>query len=145
MRWRAATATVLLVAVALGGPGGGGRAEAEHEPYYRYVVLGYAKDVTGKPIRALSVELVRNKTGFSYLGDTDETGFYVIVARLGDESAGEQLTLTVGSARTTITARFDPSNHADERGTRVDLERARLVERTAWFRPTLARFMNGRP
>jgi hypothetical protein len=141
MRSRAALAIVLVAAVALGSSWWRGRAEAEHEPFYRYVVLGYAKDVTGKPIPSLPVELVRDKTGFSYVTDTDEKGFYVIVARLGDESAGERLTLAVGSTRTTITARFDPTNHADERGTRVDLERARLVERTAWFRPTLANFL----
>ena len=145
MRSRAALATALVVLIALGSPWWRDRAAGEHEPYYRYVVLGYAKDVTGKPIRSLPVELVREKTGFSYVTDTDEKGFYVIVARLGDESAGERLALAVGSTRTTITARFDPSNHADERGTRVDLERARLVERTAWFRPTLAKFLHGGP
>ena len=145
MRPRAALATALVVLAALASPWWRGPAGAEHEPFYRYVVLGYAKDVAGKPIPALPVELVRDKTGFSYVTDTDAKGFYVIVARLGDESAGERLTLAVGSTRTTITARFDPTNHADERGTRVDLERARLVERTAWFRPTLARFLHEGP
>jgi hypothetical protein len=63
------------------------------------------------------------------------------VVRLGDESAGETLTLGVGKAATTITARFDPVNHSDDRGTRVDLEGTKFVERTAGFRPTLARFL----
>jgi hypothetical protein len=114
---------------------------AEHEVYYRYIVLGYAKDAQGKPAISVSVELTRDKTGFSYVTETDDQGFFVIVARLGDESAGETLTLAVGPAKTRITARFDPANHADHRGTRVDCEGTTFVERTAWFRPTLAHFL----
>lgn len=118
-------------------------AAADHEVYYRYVVLGYVTDALGKPVPGRGVELVREKTGFSYLADTDEKGFFVIAARLGDESAGETLTLKAGAAGTRITARFDPGNHTDERGTRVDLVGARWIERTAWFRSTLANFMAG--
>ncbi len=66
---------------------------------------------------------------------------YVIVARLGDESAGEPLTLRAGATTVRVIARFDPTNHVDERGTRVDLEGGRVVERAAWFRSTLANFM----
>lgn len=128
----ALVALVLVLAVPAG---------AEHEVYYRYVVLGYVKDARGKPLTGASLELVRDKTGFSYLGETDEKGFYVIIARLGDESAGETLTLRTGGARLRISARFDPANHTDDRGTRIDLEGARWVERTAWFRSTLANFI----
>jgi hypothetical protein len=77
----------------------------------------------------------------SYPTKTDEQGLFVAVVRLGDESAGETLTLRVGKAVTTITARFDPVNHTDDRGTRVDLEGTKFVERTAAFRPTLTRFL----
>jgi hypothetical protein len=113
-------------------------AGAEHEVYYRYVVLGYVKDARGKPLAGRQLELVRDKTGFSYLAETDAKGFYVLVARLGDESAGERLTLRVARASRTLTARFDPANHTDDRGTRVDLEGTKFVERAAWFRSTLA-------
>lgn len=113
-------------------------AMAEHEIFFRYTVLGYVKDVTGKPSPGQTVELIRDKTGFSYLGQTDETGLFVIVARLGDESAGESLTLRLGTTRQRLVARFDAANHTDERGTRVDLEGARVLERPAWFRSTLA-------
>jgi hypothetical protein len=116
-------------------------AAAEHQVYYRYVVLGYVKDAAGKPRVGQSVELTRDKTGFSYLAETDDSGLYVIVARLGDESAGESLTLRQGSLRTRLTARFDAGNHTDERGTRVDLEGAHIVERPTWFRSTLAKFL----
>ena len=36
-----------------------------------------------------------------------------------------------------MTARFDPANHHDERGTRVDLEGGRFVDRAPEFRSTL--------
>jgi hypothetical protein len=114
---------------------------AEHEVYYRFTVLGYARDAAGTPRPSQSVELIRDKTGFSYLGETDAAGLFVIVARLGDESAGEGLTLLLGAARAQLTARFDPANHSDERGTRVDFEGGRVVERPAWFRSTLANFL----
>ena len=131
-------ALVALVLVLVAAP-----AAADHEVFYRYVVLGYVKDARGKPVAGREVELVRQKTSFSYLADTDHTGFFVIVAQLGDESAGEPLTLRVGAARTRITARFDPANHTDERGTRVDLDGARWTERTAWFRSTLVNYLAG--
>jgi hypothetical protein len=130
-RWLA-----LLLLVALATP-----AAAEHEVFYRYTVLGYVKDRAGKPHAGQTVELIRDKTGFSYLGDTDASGLFVIVARLGDESAGERLTVRVGALRLSLVARFDPANHTDERGTRVDVEAGRLLERPAWFRSTLVRLL----
>lgn len=116
-------------------------AGAEHEVYFRYVVLGYVKDAKGKPLEGKTVELRRDKTNFSYYDETDKRGFFVLVARLGDESVGETLTLRVGPGDTRLTARFDPANHSDPRGTRVDVEGPRFVERPAWFASTLARFM----
>jgi hypothetical protein len=116
-------------------------ASAEHTVYYRYVVLGFVKDARGKLEVGRPVDVIRDKTGLSYPTKTDEQGLFVAVVRLGDESAGETLTLRVGQAATTITARFDPVNHTDDRGTRVDLEGTKFVERTAAFRPTLTRFL----
>jgi hypothetical protein len=116
-------------------------AAAEHEVYYRYTVLGYVKDAAGKPRPRQTVELIRDKTGFSYLAETDAEGLFVIVARLGDEGAGEALTLQQGGLRTRLVARFDAANHTDERGTRVDLEGSRVLERPTWFRSTLAKFL----
>ena len=89
---------------------GGTRAGAEHEVYYRYVVLGFV---------------------------TDATGFSLIVSRLGDESAGQRLTQVIGATTLALTARLEPANHTDDRGTRVDLEGPRLGERSSWFRSTL--------
>ena len=114
---------------------------AEHEVYYRYVVLGYVKDGSGKLRPSVEVELVREKTGFSYLGVTDQAGLYVIVARLGDESAGEKLYLRAGGQSTTITARFDPADHVRERGTRVDFIGGKPIETPPDFAATLRRFL----
>jgi hypothetical protein len=116
-------------------------AAAEHTVYYRYVVLGFVTDAQGTAVAGRTLDLVRDKTGLAYAGRTDERGLFLIVVRLGDESAGETLTLRAGGATTRITARFDPANHTDDRGTRVDLEGARFIERAAAFRPTLARYV----
>jgi hypothetical protein len=118
---------------------------AEHTVYYRYVVLGFVKDAKGQHLSGRRVEVVRDKTGLAYSGHTDEQGLFVIVVRLGDESAGETLTVRVGGATTAVTARFDPADHTHHRGTRVDLDGTRFVERTAAFEPTLARFVGDRP
>ena len=136
---RAALALLVLLAIPvalLATP-----AVAEHTVYYRYVVLGFVKDAQGQHLSGREVEVVRDKTGLTYHGHTDEQGLFVIVVRLGDESAGETLTLRIGQARTTVTARFDPADHTHDRGTRVDLDDTRFVERTAAFQPTLARFV----
>ncbi|HET8577880.1 MAG TPA: carboxypeptidase-like regulatory domain-containing protein [Methylomirabilota bacterium] len=114
---------------------------AEHEVYYRYTVLGYVKDVKGRPRPGVQVELVRVKTGFSYLGETDAGGLYVIIARLGDESAGEALRLSAIKQSVVISARFDPRDHLRERGTRVDFVGRKPVETPTAFAATLKQFL----
>lgn len=116
-------------------------AAGEHEIWYRYIVLGYVTDGRGQPRAGARVELVRDRTRFTYEGETDADGLYVVIARLGDESVGEALTLRVGGTTTRLTASFDPTNRTDERGTRVDFAGARAVERAAAFRSTLANFI----
>ena len=117
------------------------KAQAEHQISYRYVVLGYVTDAENRGRRGVRVELRREKTGFSYLGETDTDGFYVIVARLGDESAGESLHLRAEGQAMTLTARFDPADHATERGTRVDFTARRPVESPTAFAVTLKRYL----
>jgi hypothetical protein len=118
-----------------------GVARGEHEIYYRYTVLGYVKDTRGRPLPGHEVKVVRDKTGFSYLGETDASGLYVVVLRLGDESVGESLTVHASGLDARVAVRFDASNHTDERGTRLDVEGSRTVERGAWFASTLALFL----
>jgi hypothetical protein len=112
-------------------------ATAEHELFYRFTVLGYVKDARGKPVAEATVQVVRDKTGFSYRGATDARGLFVVLTRLGDESVGEALTVRQGTTERRIAVAFDPANHTDERGTRVDFEGGRAMERAAWFRSTL--------
>ena len=83
----------------------------------------------------------RERTGFSYLGETDADGFYLIVARLGDESAWEALQLRAENRAVSLTARFDPADHATERGTRVDFTARRPVESATTFASTLRRYL----
>jgi hypothetical protein len=113
-------------------------AAAEHEVYYRFTVLGYVKDARGKPVADATVEVVRDKTGFTYLGETDHDGFYAVRVRLGDESRGEALSVRQGTHVCHVIAAFDPANQIEERGTRVDFEGARSVERATSFRSTLS-------
>ena len=110
---------------------------AEHEIYYRFTVLGYVRDAHGKPIADAKVEVIRDKTDFKYLGETDDTGLYVVRVRLADESRGETLTVRQGTHVRRVIAAFDPANETDERGTRVDFEGAQSVERAARFQSTL--------
>ena len=124
----AAVAAVALFATPVG---------AEHEIYYRFTVLGYVKDAHGKPVADAKIEVIRDKTGLSYFGETDGAGFYVVRVRLGDESRGETLTVHRGTQVRRVTAQFDPTNVTDERGTRVDFEGGHSVERAARFQSTL--------
>jgi len=128
--------TVLALVAALAAP-----VAAEHEIYYRYTVLGYVRDAAGRPLAAQAVDVVRDKTGFAYRDATDKRGFFVLVVRLGDESAGEGLTLRTGRITAHLFARFDARNHTEERGTRVDVDGARVIERSAAFRSTLAAYV----
>lgn len=118
-----------------------GTIHAEHEVYYRYTMLGYVKDARGRPLPGREVKIVRDKTGFSYLGETDARGLYVVVVRLGDESLGERLTMHTGALTTKVAVRFEVANRTDERGTRLDVDAGRFVERSAWFPSTLALYL----
>jgi hypothetical protein len=128
----------VVLALVLGFVLAAGAARGEHEIYYRYTVLGYVKDAYGRAVRGREVTVVRDKTGFSYVGETDAAGLYVIVVRLGDESLGERLTIRAATSVTQVSVRFTAENHADERGTRLDLDGERFVERPAWFSSTLS-------
>ncbi len=136
MKARRAALPALLFAVALTTA-----VPAEHAVAFRYTVLGYVTDADGHALPGARVELSREKTGFSYFGETGADGFYVIVARLGDESAGETLSLRVGSQALVLRARFDPADHTTERGTRVDFAARRSLESPTLFVGTLKRFL----
>jgi len=115
---------------------------AEHEVQFRYTVLGYVKDAAGKPRKGMALEVTRQKTGLSYPGETDASGLYVIVTRMADESLGERLLVRAGPRSLQVSAKFDPADHAAERGTRVDFTGAKVVERPELFTPTLKQFLS---
>ena len=127
-----AAALVLLGVLTLAGT----PAAATHEVYFRYVVLGFVKDARGRAVAGRELVLTRDKTGYAYPGATDEQGFFIIVAQLGDESAGEPLTLTFGRrssgcARSSIRRTTATPGHADRSRGRT------FVERNTLFRATL--------
>ena len=132
----AVAVSLLLSAGSLSAP-----ARAEHEPQYRYTVLGYVKDAAGKPRKGVGLEVVRQKTGFAYVGETDASGLYVIVTRLADESLSERLLVRAGPASLMIAARFSPGDHTSERGTQVDFTGSRVAERADLFPATLKKFL----
>jgi hypothetical protein len=115
---------------------------AEHEPQYRYTVLGYVKDASGRPRKGVGLEVIRQKTGFAYVGETDASGLYVIVTRLADENRSERLLVRAGPASLMIAARFDPADHSSERGTQVDFTGTRVAEQADLFPETLKRFLS---
>ncbi len=117
-------------------------AVAEHEAQYRYTVLGYVKDASGKPRKGVGLEVTRQKTGLSYQGETDASGLYVIVTRLADESRGERLLVRAGPATLWVTTRFDPADHTSERGTRVDFTGRKPAERPELFAASLKQFLS---
>jgi uncharacterized protein YeaO (DUF488 family) len=116
-------------------------ASAEHEVQYRYTVLGYVTDASGRPRPGVGLEVTRQKTGFSYQGETDASGLYVIVTRLADESRGERLLVRAGPASLWVTARFQAADHDTERGTRVDFRGEKVTEQAGLFQSTLTRFL----
>jgi hypothetical protein len=134
----------VAIALAVGPLRAGGSvppARAEHEVYYRYTVLGYVRDAAGRSREGVPVEVIRERTGLGYRGVTDAAGFYVVVLRLGDESAEETLRLRAGGRALAFHARFDVADHVRERGTRVDMAGDRMTEKPAAFAETLRQFL----
>jgi len=112
-------------------------AEATHEVSHRYVVLGYVRDGARRPMARGTVEVVREKTGFSYLTETDAEGFYVVVVHLQDGDLLDALRVTAGRATIRIQARFNPLNSRSHRGTRVDFTGSSAVEQQEIFDATV--------
>ena len=135
-------ALAIVLALVLGVGLATAPALAEHEPQYRYTVLGYVKDAAGKPRKGVGLEVTRQRTGFAYVGETDASGLYVIVTRLTDENRSERLLVRAGPTSLMIAARFDPADHVSERGTQVDFTGSRATERADLFRATLKRFLS---
>lgn len=115
---------------------------ATHEPDHRYIVLGYVRDGAGKPLAGVEVRVVRERTGLAYPARTDGEGFYLVIVHLHDEDQGDALAVSTQGSRGRIVATFDPQDTRVERGTRVDIEGGRVVERRALFAKTLKEYLD---
>ena len=111
--------------------------EATHDVTHRYVVLGYVRDGAHRPIAGLTVKVVREKTGLSYLTEADAEGFYLVIVHLQDQDLLDALRVTAGRATIRIEARFNPLNSRSHRGTRVDFTGSAAVERQETFGATV--------
>lgn len=115
--------------------------EATHDVTHRYVVLGYVRDSARRPISGNAVEVVREKTGLSYLADTDADGFYVVVVHLHDKDRLDVLRVTAGRVTIRIKARFNPLDARSPRGTRVDFTGPSAMERQEMFAETVSGYL----
>ena len=129
---RARLTVALTTLLSVGAP-----AEAAHEVTHRYVVLGDVRDAAHRPIAGGTVEVVREKTEFRYLAQTDTEGFYAVVVHLHDEDLLDVLRVTAGRVTIRIQARFNPLNARSPRGTRVDFTGGSVVERQEIFAETV--------
>jgi hypothetical protein len=126
----------VAVGLALAGP-----AEATHEVTHRYVVLGYVRDGTDRPVPGIEVRVTRENTGLVYRERTGPDGLYMVIVHLHDEDLLDRLDVRAGQAAIHIEARFDPLNVRAERATRVDFTGGRVVERHETFAPTLEEYL----
>jgi len=108
-------------------------ARAEHEIYYRYVVLGFVKDAQGRRWRARAAADPRQDR--LLVPGADRRRRLLPDRRASRRrERGESLTLRAGTIATRLVAAFDPANHTEHRGARVDLEGTRFVEQRAGSR-----------
>jgi hypothetical protein len=116
--------------------------EAIHAVDHRYVVLGYVRDATGRPLAGKAVRVVRQKSGLVLEAETDWDGFYVVIVHLHDEDLLGTLWVAV-TPRTTLRlkAQFNPFDARTPRGTRVDFTDGVPRERPEEFATALERYV----
>lgn len=118
-------------------------AQAIHQVDHRYVVLGYVRDATGRPVAGRVVRVVRQKTGLALEAETDADGFYVVIAHLHDEDLLDRLWVAVGPrVALWLEARFNPFDSRTPRGTRVDFTDGVPREQPDQFAAALERYVS---
>ena len=116
--------------------------EAIHQVDHRYVILGYVRDATGRPLPGKVVRVIRQKTGLILEGETDADGFYVVIVHLHDEDMLQALLVSVGPRVTVrLEARFNLFDSRTPRGTRVDFTDGVPRERSEEFATALERYV----
>lgn len=130
-------ALTLLAALAVGAPAG-----ATHAPDHRFIVIGIVSDADGRPQAGTPVVVTRLKTGLGHRTRTERDGLYVVVVHLHDEDEGERLAVSANGVTGKVVARFDVRDKRVERGTRVDIRGADLVEDRRAFAKTLRDYLS---
>lgn len=100
---------------------------AEHEPNHRYRVVGTVSDANGNPLPDAEVIASDSTIGLTERGFTDKNGKYIIQLHLHDENNGDELTISAKGVSFNTEAKFDSSDHATERGIRLDLTGGKWV------------------
>lgn len=133
-RFAAVVAAVMVLAPAAPG-------WATHAVDHRYVVLGYVRDGTGRPLAGTPVRVVRERTGLAYEAASGPDGFYLAIVHLHDEDLSDVLDVTAGHVTVRIEVRFQRLERRRPRGTRVDFTPTRADERHEAFARTLDAYL----
>jgi len=87
-----------------------------------FIVYGYVKDQSGKPIPGAEVVAKPMKTD-AHAGSTktNQQGYYEIFLHLHNEDSGTKITISSGAARKEVVANYDPADKVTKRQAAVDL------------------------
>jgi mono/diheme cytochrome c family protein len=87
-----------------------------------FIVYGYVRDKTGKPVPGLPVKAQPLKEGREgHEGKTDGEGYYEIFLHLHNEDSGTRIAISADSVKKEITASYNPEDKVTKRQAAVDL------------------------
>ena len=87
-----------------------------------FIVYGYVRDKTGKPVPNLPVKAQPLKEGREgHEGKTDREGYYEIFLHIHNEDAGTKIVVSADSVKKEITATYNPEDKVTKRQAAVDL------------------------
>jgi mono/diheme cytochrome c family protein len=87
-----------------------------------FIVYGYVKDKSGKPLPGVTVLAKPLKPGReSHEGTTNKEGYYEIFLHIHNEDVGTKIEVTAKDAKKEITANYNPEDKVTKRQAAVDL------------------------
>ena len=87
-----------------------------------FIVYGYVRDKTGKPVPDLPVKAQPLKEGREgHEGKTNKEGYYEIFLHIHNEDSGTKIVVSADSAKKEITATYNPEDKVTKRQAAVDL------------------------
>jgi mono/diheme cytochrome c family protein/disulfide bond formation protein DsbB len=87
-----------------------------------FIVYGYVRDSTGKPVPDVKVEAKPLKAGReSHDVRTNKEGYYEIFLHIHNEDVGTKIEVTAKNAKKEIVANYNPEDKVAKRQTAVDL------------------------